>query len=184
MHVYGKSCGIAIDWVNTEAGLSSANAKINPLQSICIDREREDTMQLHRSLTDLSGKNNLGEIPFYPYISSLCRWENMEKTQINCRGLEIVIVDADNHVKTCWNGKPIGKIGTPLPEILDNLENLHKKAEKKRGCKNCLKKAVCSKCIFPAPLSEAEYCDLRRTGDTGKGVEFLRSLEFFKEEYT
>lgn len=183
MHVSGKSCGIAIDWVNTQIGLSSANAKINPVKSICIDREREDVLQLHRALTDLSGKDNLGEIPFYPYISSLCRWENMGKTQVNCKELEIVIVDADNHVKTCWNGKPIGKIGTPLPEILDNLENLHQNAENKRGCKNCLKKAVCSKCIFPAPLSETEYCDLKRAGNTGKGSEFLRWSEIFKEEY-
>jgi anaerobic magnesium-protoporphyrin IX monomethyl ester cyclase len=181
MHISGKSCGIAIAWVNTETGLSSADAKINPLQSICIDREREDALQLHRSLTDLSNKDNLGEIPFYPYISSLCQWENMGKAQVNCRRMEIVIVDADDNVKTCWNGKPIGKIGIPLPEILDNLENLHKKAENERGCKNCLKNPVCSKCIFPAPLSAAEYCDLRRTGETRKGAESLRWLELFKE---
>jgi anaerobic magnesium-protoporphyrin IX monomethyl ester cyclase len=176
VHISGKSCGIAIDWVNTKTGLSSANARISPLQSICIDREREDTLALYRSLTDLPGKDNLGEIPFYPYISSLCRWENIGEAQLNCRGLEIVIVDADNNIKTCWNGEPVGKIGTPLPGILDNLENLHKQAENRRGCKDCLKKAVCSKCIFPAPLSEAEYCDLRRRGDTGKGAGFLRSL--------
>jgi len=172
----GKKCGFPIHWVNTGVGLTAGHSTLDPLQVICIDRNREDTLRLHRLLQELANIDDLGEIPCCPCISSLCRWENMGKAQVNCRGLEIVIVDADNHIKTCWNGEPVGTIGTPLPEILENLENLHKKAESNRGCKHCLKKAVCSKCIFPAPLSEAEYCDLRRVGDPGKGVESLRLL--------
>jgi len=184
MHVSGKSCGIAIDWVNTKSGLSSADARINPLQTICIDREREDTLELYRSLIELPGKDDFCEIPFYPYISSLCRWENIGKAQVNCRGLEIVIIDADNNIKTCWNGEPVGKVGTPLPGILDHLENLHQKAEDKRGCKDCSKKAVCSKCIFPHPLSGKEYCELKKSADTEESAQLLRSLEFFKGEFT
>ena len=180
----GKKCGFPIHWVKTGVGLTACHSTLDPLQVICIDRNREDTLRLHRLLQELANIDDLGEIPCYPCISSLCRWENMGKAQVNCRGLEIVIVDADNNIKTCWNGEPVGTIGTPLPDIVANLENLHKKAENNRGCKNCLKKAVCSKCIFPAPLSEAEYCDLRRVGDPGKGAESLRFLELFKEEYT
>jgi radical SAM superfamily enzyme YgiQ (UPF0313 family) len=177
----GKKCGLPIHRVNTGVGLTSCNSTIDPLQIICIDREREDTLQLHGLLTDLSGKDNLCEIPFYPYISSLCRWENLRNMQVNCRWLEMVLVDADNNVKTCWNGEPIGKIGTPLPEIVENLENLHKKAENKRGCRDCQKESRCTRCIFPVPISGDEYCKLRKGGNTEKGAELIRSLELFKE---
>lgn len=183
MFSLGKKCGLPIHWVKTGVGLTSCPSSPDPLQVICIDREREDALQLHRLLQEIAKTDDLGEIPLYPYMSGLCRWENADKRAANCRLLETVIVDADNQVKPCWNGEPIGKIGTPLPEIVQNLENLLQKAEKKRGCQNCVKKAVCSQCIFPAPLSEAEYCDLRRTGDTGKGAESLRWLELFKEEF-
>jgi radical SAM superfamily enzyme YgiQ (UPF0313 family) len=183
MFSLGKKCGLPIYWVNTGVGLTSCPSTPDPLQVICIDRDREDVLQLHRLLQELAKTDDLGEIPLYPYMSGLCRWENADKRPVNCRWLEMVIVDSHNQVRTCWNGEPVGKIGTPLPEIVENLENLHRKAEKKRGCKNCVKEAVCGKCIFPTPLSEAEYCDLRRTGDTGKGAESLRWQELFKGKF-
>jgi radical SAM superfamily enzyme YgiQ (UPF0313 family) len=181
MHFLGKQCGVTVDLVNTKPGLSSSPPKVNPLQSICIDREREDALQLHHLLTCLSNKDNpvndLVCTPIYPYMSSLCRWE---KSSANCMTLETVIVDADNNVKTCWNGNSIGKVGMPFPGILENLRKIHRATENKRDCKNCNKQAACTKCIFPGPLFDNQYCDLKRNFNTGETAELIRAFDFFK----
>lgn len=181
MSLLGKQCGITIDMVNTKPGLLSSPPNINPSQSICIDREREDTLQLYHLLTQLSNKDNaindLVYTPIYPYISSLCRWE---KRSANCRTLEIVIVDPDNNVKTCWNGNSIGKVGMPFPEIVENLRSIQQATENRRGCKDCNKQTVCIKCIFPGPLFDNQYCNLKRNFNTEEAAELMRTFDFFK----
>lgn len=180
----GKQCGLTINLVDTSAALPGSRFKINPLQSICIDREKEDPLRLVRGFLEFcppgAPVGNLFDIPIYPHLSSLCRWENREKLA-NCKTLETVIIDRENNVKTCWNGKPVGKVGMPLPGILANLGNLHKETANQRGCKNCVKQAVCMKCIFPAPLPGDEYCNLKRDFPTEKAAEMIRTVEFFKE---
>lgn len=181
-HVPGKQCGLTIDIVNTKPGLSSSPPGVNPLQSICIDREREDALQLHHLLVSLSNKNNLVNdlvySPVYPYFGSLCRWG---KRSANCTTLETVIVDPDNNVKTCWNENSIGKVGMPFPDIVENLRSIRRTTENRRGCKNCNKRLVCVKCIFPGPLPGNEYCDLKRNFKTEETTESLRAFDFFKE---
>lgn len=183
-HTLNPECGITIDMVNTGTVLSSSSStnKINPSQSICIDRIKEDVYQLHRLLVDLSNKDNTIDTLFnstiYPYFSSLCRWE---KGPANCKSLEIIIIDQDNNIKTCWHGEPIGKVGMPLPEIIKNLRNLHNEAENKRGCKSCAKKSVCTKCIFPFPLSAVEYCNLKKNFNIEEAAELIRTFDIFKE---
>lgn len=181
-YVYGKQSGITIDFVKTASGLSCSPAKMNPLHYICIDREREDTLQLHRLLCNLSNQDNpvnhLVCNPIYPYISGLCRWK---KNSANCRTLETLIVDADGNVRTCWNGDPVGKVGMPFPGILENIRNIQRAVENRRNCKNCKKRAVCIKCIFPGPLSEKEYCNLKRNFNTEKAAELMRAFDQFKE---
>jgi radical SAM superfamily enzyme YgiQ (UPF0313 family) len=180
IHIFG-SCGIAIDLVNTQLGLSASAPKVNPLQSVCIDREKQDTLQLHHLLVCLSNKDNLlNDLvcnPIYPYLGSLCRWE---KRSANCRTLETVIVDLDNNVKTCWNGNSIGKVGMPFPGIVENLRSIQRAAENRRGCKDCNKQTVCIKCVFPGPLIDNQYCNLKRNFNTEEAAELMRTFDFFK----
>jgi hypothetical protein len=177
-----KRCGIDIYLVNTQAGI--LNSERNPLQSIGIDRpgEKQDVLQLYHFLMDIAKDGNIMNVlfnrPTYPYFSSLCRWE---KGEANCRRLETVIVDADYNIKTCWNGDPIGKVGMQLPDIVENLKHLQREAEKKRGCSNCQKNSVCTRCIFPNPMSGREYCDIRKGFNTGESVEAIRTFDGFKE---
>lgn len=183
-HTVNPECGITINMVNTGMALShsSSTDKINPSQSICIDRKKEDVYQLHRLLVDLSNKDNTIDTLFnaavYPYFSSLCRWE---KSPANCKSLEIIIIDQDNNIKTCWHGEPIGKVGMPLPEIRKNLSKLHEEAENKRDCKSCAKKPVCTKCIFPFPLAAEEYCNLKKGCSIEETAELIRTFDIFKE---
>ena len=169
-YLSGKFRGKTINLVNTRQGLSPSRNKLNPFQSLGIDREREDVLELHRCLRELSFENFF-DAPVYPYMSSLCRWE---KRQPNCRRLETVMVDSAGNVKTCWNGEPVGKVGMSLSEIAGNLENVRRISESRRGCRNCRKSTVCSRCIFPAPLPEEEYCALKRDFSTEGPAEYLR----------
>jgi hypothetical protein len=180
----GKRCGLSINLVDTYAGLPVLRAKVNPLQSICIDREKEDSLRLVRGFLEFcppgAPAENLFDIPIYPYLSSLCRWENKGKLA-NCKTLETVIIDRENNVKTCWNGEPVGKVGMPLPGIMANLGNLHKETENQRGCENCVKQPVCMQCIFPAPLPGDEYCNLKRGFPTEEAADMIRTVDLFKE---
>jgi radical SAM superfamily enzyme YgiQ (UPF0313 family) len=181
MHFFGKY-GITIDLVNTNLYFSSSSSKFNPLQSICIDREKQDPLQLHHLLVCLANKKNLPDDllykPVYPYFGSLCRWEY---DSANCRTLETVIVDADSNVKTCWKGNPVGKVGMPFPEIIENLRTIRRTTENRRGCQNCNKQDVCIKCIFPSPLCEKEYCNLRQNCVTEESTQLIRAFDYFKE---
>jgi anaerobic magnesium-protoporphyrin IX monomethyl ester cyclase len=182
IYLLSERCGIPINRVDTRAGI--LQGKLNPVQSICIDRpaEKQDVLQLHRLLKDISREESAMSVlfnhPTYPYFSSLCRWEKREP---NCRQLETVIVDPDNNVKTCWNGKPIGTVGMPLPEIGANLKEIHERTVKERGCGNCHKQAECAGCIFPAPISGKEYCDLKREFNIEEAAEVMRTFDMFKE---
>jgi hypothetical protein len=183
-YFWGAQCGLTINLINTSLGFPVSRAKIIPAQSICIDREKEDSLRLVQGFLECcppgAPAGNLFDIPIYPYLSSLCRWENKKKLA-NCKTLETVIIDQKNNLKTCWNGEPIGKVGMPLPEILVNLGNLQKETENQRGCNNCIKQPVCMKCIFPAPLPGDEYCNLKRSIPTEKAAEIIRTVDFFKE---
>lgn len=186
-YLLGKQSGVGIELISTQLVFSSSHRQINPMQSICVDRptEKEDVLQLYNFLFGLCNRKatfaDLFDIPMFPYFSSLCRWEQGEP---NCRLLETVIVDADNDVKPCWNGESVGKVGMSPEQIGKNLRRLYREAENKRGCQNCHKKTVCAMCIFPAPLSGQEYCDLKKSANTEESAQLLRSLEFFRDEFT
>ncbi len=180
-YLIAKQCGININILNTKAGLLFSHTKINPLHSLCIDRKKEDALQLYHLLVNLSDEDravkNLFDSPIYPYISSLCRWE---KSLANCITLDTIFVDSDNNIKTCWNGVPIGKVGMPFDEIVENLRNIHCTTAAKRNCRNCNRETECTKCIFPRPLSENEYCDLKRNFNTWKSADLIRTFDIFK----
>ncbi|MCP5048618.1 MAG: radical SAM protein [bacterium] len=181
-HFHREQLGIAINLVNTKTALLTPAPGIDPVHTIAMDREKEDVLQCHGFLDRLAQNDNrvedLFNAPLIPYISSLCRWEG--KTP-NCNTLETVIVDADQNVLTCWNGSPIGKVGMPFGQLMENLRAIHREAQIKRGCPNCKKQSECAGCIFPAPLTDGEYCELKTNRNTGEAAELLRTFDAFKE---
>ena len=158
--------------------------KINSFHTLCIDRpgEKQDVLQLHRELASLCQQKHpllqWVDRPVYPYIASLCRWEHRPP---NCRVLETLLIDTHQHIKTCWNGNPIGKVGMPLPEILENLNKRHLEAESKRDCAHCPGNTACSRCLFPCPLSEQEFCHLKKANPLEKAAELMRMSDLIKE---
>lgn len=182
MFTWGQQLGFEIKLLNTKTGLLCPGSEIDLSQSICFDREKEDVLHFFHFMVNLAEKENAAEDlfngPVFPYISTLCRWGQKIP---NCRSLNTVIVDSHNNVKTCWNGKTIGKVGMAFNELEKNLQDLHRAIENKRDCQNCPRQAQCTRCIFPAPLTEGEYCDLKKSCDTVKTAELIRTFDSFKE---
>jgi radical SAM superfamily enzyme YgiQ (UPF0313 family) len=171
-------------FLNSTVLPSSLPLEINPFHTLGIDRpgEKQDVLHLHRELTLLSRSEQpllqWVDRPLYPYIGSLCRWEHRPP---NCRVLETLLVDTQQHIKTCWNGTPIGNVGMPLPEIRENLNKLHWEAETKRDCTHCPGNTACSRCIFPCPLTEQEFCHLKQAAHVEKAAELMRMSDLIKE---
>lgn len=180
----GEEHDQVIDLVKSRVGLSSSSSQpfFHPSHSVCIEREKSDAMDLHFLLINLSSKSDLVDSimagPVLPYLSSICRWH---KGPANCKRLDTVIVDRDYNVKTCWNGRPVGKVGMSYGKITENLENLRLEQEKKRGCSSCDKKATCTKCLFPNPLTDGEYCHLKKFADTEQTATLIHNLDLIKE---
>jgi len=178
--------GITINLVKTQDALTLSSANLygsrERAHTICMDRDKGDALQLHILLINLSNKDNLiddlVDAPILPYVSSLCRWGN---GCTNCKELETAIVDGEGNVKTCWNGGPVGRVGMSTADIHDNIKNIRREKERSRGCGTCTKNTVCSGCIFPGPLSEGEYCHLKRAFDTETVTRVIRHLDILKE---
>ena len=179
-HTYGAPLGFAIKLADTRGGFMPAGGESS--QTVCLEQEKTDALFLHGFLARLSEKadavDELFEQSFTPYIAALCRWEKLIP---NCSSLETVIVDDQHHIKTCWNGDPIGKVGMSFAELRQNLLDLRKTEESQRDCRNCPKEQECARCIFPTPLSAAEYCGLTRNSRVEKPAELLRAFDFLKE---
>jgi len=181
IHKFGNPCGITIDLRDTKTGLISSSNELNPLHSLCMDEDMEDVLQLHSLLVDLTEKKKKGiewwTHKLYPYFSGMCRWR---KSCANCRILDTAIIDSNNNIKTCWKGMPVGKVGMPFQEIVKNLNELSLIKETERDCFHCDRQSACTKCIFPAPLSDERYCALKQGSDTGDTAELMQAFNFFK----
>jgi hypothetical protein len=180
----GEESEQVIELVKTRAGLSALTDKptFRSTQSIGIEKDKSDAMDLHILLVNLSSKSDPVEHlmagPVLPYLTGICKWD---KGAANCKRLDTVIVDKNDDVKTCWNGRPVGKVGMAYRKIAENLELLRLETEQKKGCRSCDKKATCSKCIFPDPLSGGEYCHLKKYADTDQAAALVHNLDMLKE---
>ncbi|NIM16089.1 MAG: radical SAM protein [Candidatus Aminicenantes bacterium] len=181
VHMTGKRSGFTIHRVDTQVGLSRAQSSVDPMHSLCFERNKADSLCLYELLDSLSPSagsvQDIVDMPVYPYFAALCRWEDGEP---NCRTLETVIVDAGHNVFTCWNGQPVGSVGMPLQEIVGNIEARYKETLETRNCRGCLKQEKCAACIFPYPLPEEEYCRLRKQADTEAAARLIRTVELYK----
>lgn len=177
----GGQAGVTIGQVNTAVALAPGS-DMNPKLTVCLERKKDDTLRLHRLLEELADSgSSLGDLfsrPFYPYFSALCRWET---TVPNCKTLETIIIGQDHNIKTCWNGEPVGKVGEPFEEIKAKIEQMHREAEARRNCTGCAKRTACSQCLFPAPLNENEYCQLKTQHNVEEAAGMIRTFDIFKE---
>ena len=69
----------------------------------------------------------------------------------------------------------------PLAEIRENLEKLRRETETRRNCSHCPQRTACSRCLFPCPLAEEEFCHLNATAHLEKAAELMRIFDMIKE---
>jgi len=76
------------------------------------------------------------------------------------------IVDgASGAVRPCTDGGTVASVadgGATLAALRARYATLATEAEARRGCAGCAAAPSCSRCLFPAALSEGDYCNLMR----------------------
>jgi len=181
-HVLGPQCGFSILLTQTRAKLGNRDDGKDPWQTLCIDRNPEDTRALHQFLQEIESRGtsltDLFAAPLFPNFHHLCRFQGQAP---NCRLLETLFVDEKDQLRTCLTGEPIGQVGMPLEEIGSHLERLHQGAAERRGCAACPQAGHCAQCLFTNPLAEAEYCSLQRQSPVHRAADSLRTLDIFKD---
>jgi SAM-dependent methyltransferase len=72
------------------------------------------------------------------------------------------ILDRDGGVRPCTHGQPLGRFDDTLDVLSNRLREASAQTTARRSCETCSAKSVCSRCLFPYPFEEAEYCDFIR----------------------
>ncbi|MBL7196909.1 MAG: B12-binding domain-containing radical SAM protein [Candidatus Omnitrophica bacterium] len=93
------------------------------------------------------------------YFLDECRWSGGD-----CPAARFnrAIIKNDGSIIPCFNGKPIARVGDEQKDIARCIRLLWEETKKRRGCRDCPLRDNCSKCLFPYPMDEKEYCRLRR----------------------
>jgi len=181
LHYLGKKCGTPLDTIETAKALNQDDNSFDPLNTLVFEQTEKDGKLLFQELKKISleekGFSDLFDSPTYPHFTTLCRWAN-EKA--NCISLRTAIINDKNEIRICWEGSALASVGMSFKKILNKQINIRVEAQKQRNCSSCHKKALCTKCLFPNPLSEKKFCSLRRSCDCEKSVELIRHLGIFK----
>ncbi|MSP59854.1 MAG: methyltransferase domain-containing protein [Myxococcales bacterium] len=81
---------------------------------------------------------------------------------VDTSGASGAILAPDGAVRPCTHGGEVARSDHSMAEVLSRLRALAVLAEARRGCEACPARAMCSRCLFPGPLDETDYCDLVR----------------------
>jgi hypothetical protein len=100
------------------------------------------------------------ELHEHAVLAEQCRWAPGPCPALDLRMLAF---GGDGSLRSCPSSEDLSKGEPPrLSEI-----------EKKRGCRDCLVRESCSKCLFCGRLSDTDFCDVRRRmGLEGREVQY------------
>lgn len=73
----------------------------------------------------------------------------------------VLVLDGE-HVLPCYYGEGVGMIGDSIQNLRENVKTMLREKEEERECTNCAVKRECSRCLFPQPFTDVEFCRLRR----------------------
>ncbi|MGD2250628.1 MAG: radical SAM protein [Candidatus Methanofastidiosia archaeon] len=91
-------------------------------------------------------------------IISGCKWRSTVCPALNGG---ILVLDG-NTVLSCYTGGPIGNVGDDITNIREKAQKILKEKEETRRCHACPVYTECSRCLYPAPFSDAEFCTLKQ----------------------
>lgn len=110
---------------------------------------------LRNRLETQDAASPLRRMPVPPQVKYPGRWL---KGRAPCRKLTRIEIDADGNVRTCRQGKLIGRIGDSPKDLSKALTDFIKTAEQRRGCAQCLNEH-CPRCPFPG-VEDEQYCQI------------------------
>ncbi len=84
--------------------------------------------------------------------------------------LQRVIINNCAEILPCINGQPLGELTDDIQDIRNNAGRIYARIRENRKCEECPADSRCSKCLFPYPLNQQEYCELQRANSNISGI--------------
>ena len=127
--------------------------------------EKEDVYSL-AEISNAFAKHS-AEMYFNGVFLDGCRW-----SRGLCPALKLrrIFVDQNGEVFPCMTGLSLGRINDDIQVLRKNATEIFERISDARQCIGCPANSRCSKCLFTDPLSEQEYCELRRSNFEISGV--------------
>lgn len=96
-----------------------------------------------------------------------CRWSSGLCPAIRLRRL---IINKNGEVLPCMKGLPLGRLTNSVEDLRIRARELYAEVREERKCDDCPADLRCSKCLFPNPLSQREYCHLQQANLDLSGI--------------
>lgn len=97
----------------------------------------------------------LQRMPVPPQVKYAGRWL---RGKTPCLSLTRIEVSSCGEIRSCRQGKPIGKVGDSRKILARRLARLARAVEQRRGCAKC-RNNQCPRCPFPG-LNDLRYCQV------------------------
>jgi radical SAM protein with 4Fe4S-binding SPASM domain len=96
-----------------------------------------------------------------------CRWGT-----VLCPALDLkhIVINKNGDILPCMTGQPLGGLTDSLQDLRNNADRIYAEIRKERKCDACPADSRCSKCLFPYPLNQQEYCELQRANSNISGL--------------
>ncbi len=105
-------------------------------------------------------------------VMDACKWGRVACPALSRGGL--VIKGSD--VLSCYHGGRIGKIGDDVKTLMNSIAALLHKRSEERHCGECELINECSRCLFPFPFADSQFCYFKRKYPFSKIIPLLEWL--------
>jgi len=181
LNLENKEGGISIcDFNFVRSNLT--NPEIDFIKILCKESDIDDAISAYDYFCEAGKEKNLFGYLInrraFPYFANLCKWT---KGISNCQKRNTLIINDKSEVRLCWFGRKIGKVGQSYTEIFEKFESYELKISNQRKCNQCIAKGYCNKCISPFPVSDKQFCTMRKKNDISEIAELVMSFDVFKQ---
>jgi anaerobic magnesium-protoporphyrin IX monomethyl ester cyclase len=84
--------------------------------------------------------------------------------------LQRVVINKSGEILPCVTGQPLGNLQDSVQDLRNNAKEIYARIREERKCGECPASPRCSKCLFPHPLNQQEYCELQRANSNISGI--------------
>lgn len=96
-----------------------------------------------------------------------CRWHSNLCPALKMRRS---FINKNGEILPCMTGQSLGSLSDSVQDLRNNAKKIYAEIRMERKCDGCPADSRCSKCLFPYPLNQQEYCELQRANLNISGV--------------